>query len=72
MALTIGAILFLVLQLIFCWLLYVTIYRIFFHPLAQMPGPRLAAVTDLYRFYHTVIQRGDLLNCLKILHEIYG
>ena len=72
MVLSIGAVLLVGLQLSLCWLFYVTIFRLFFHPLAQISGPRLAAITDLYRFYYTVIRRGDLLNHLKDLHKIYG
>ena len=50
------------------WFGVVVIYRLYFHPLTKVPGPRLAAATTLYQSYY---------NCryyLKIadLHTIYG
>ncbi|KAG2417839.1 hypothetical protein HFD88_000938 [Aspergillus terreus] len=32
-----------------------TIYRLYFHPLSKIPGPRLTAATHLYEFYYDVI-----------------
>jgi hypothetical protein len=29
-----------------------------FHPLHQIPGPKLAAISYLYEFYFNVVQRG--------------
>lgn len=47
------------------------IYRVFFSPLATLPGPRLAGVTYLYEFYYTAI-RADLSSKLRSLHKTYG
>ncbi|KAF2469194.1 cytochrome P450 [Lindgomyces ingoldianus] len=52
-------------------LLLVT-YRLFFHPLAQIPGPRLAAATQLYEFYYDVICKGQYMNQFEGFHEKYG
>lgn len=72
MVFSVGAILLPLIQLSLLWLLYVILSRLLFHPLSWVPGPRLAAITGLYRFYYNVIRRGDLLNQLKELHRIYG
>jgi hypothetical protein len=50
----------------------VFVYRLFFHPLASFPGPRLAAVTSLYQIYYDVCKGGEFLHHIKGLHEVYG
>ena len=54
------------------WIALVLIYRLFFHPLAQFPGPRLAAVTWLYEFYFDIWQPGVYVWEIERLHKIYG
>ncbi|UPK92731.1 hypothetical protein LCI18_003666 [Fusarium solani-melongenae] len=52
------------------WLLALVIYRLFFHPLANYPGPKLAACTELWFVrswtggYHPFVMRQ--------VHEKYG
>jgi len=48
------------------------IYRLFFHPLAGFPGPKLAAATFWYEYYYDVTKHGVYLWKIKELHEIYG
>ena len=48
------------------------IYRLFFHPLAKFPGPRLAAATQWYEFYYDCIQFGQYTFKIARLHEKYG
>ncbi|KAJ5737491.1 uncharacterized protein N7483_002616 [Penicillium malachiteum] len=48
------------------------IYRVYFHPLRNIPGPKLAAATGLYEFYFNVIKRGKFIWEIERLHEIYG
>ncbi|KAL4998395.1 putative cytochrome P450 [Aspergillus recurvatus] len=48
------------------------IYRLYFHPLAGFPGPKLAAATRWYEFYYDVIQRGTYVYKVEEMHEKYG
>lgn len=57
------------------WALYLlsgAIYRLYFHPLAKFPGPRLAALTGWYEFYHDVVRRGLLIWKIQEMHDKYG
>ncbi|OQO06915.1 hypothetical protein B0A48_07481 [Cryoendolithus antarcticus] len=47
-------------------------YRIFLHPIARFPGPRLAAATYLYEAYYDVWRDGQFLFHLDALHDQYG
>lgn len=48
------------------------IYRLYFHPLRRFPGPRLAAMTTLHKFYFKIIRDGDWIFEIQRLHKIYG
>ncbi|KAH7083020.1 cytochrome P450 [Paraphoma chrysanthemicola] len=48
-----------------------TLYRLYFHPLSSIPGPKLAAVTSLYNAYHDILGVG-LVKDLPALHAKYG
>lgn len=47
-------------------------YRLFLHPLRNVPGPKLAAATSWYEFYQDVILDGHYLKEYPRLHEEYG
>ncbi|KAK5954220.1 hypothetical protein OHC33_004793 [Knufia fluminis] len=48
------------------------LYRLYFHPLAKFPGPRLAKLTGWYEFYHDIIHRGHFIWQIQKLHDEYG
>ena len=48
------------------------LYRVFWHPLAAFPGPKIAAVSDLYGIYHDLYRSGQLCTQMPKLHDIYG
>jgi cytochrome P450 len=52
--------------------LIIVAYRLYLHPLASVPGPRLAAVSTIYEAYYDLVRKGQLPWQLKKLHERYG
>ena len=52
--------------------LSLVIYRLYFDPLAGIPGPRIAAATGWYEFYHDVIRRGQYIYKIEEMHKKYG
>jgi hypothetical protein len=48
------------------------IYRLYFHPLSKIPGPKFAAVTWLYEVYFDVWCGGKFVFEIGRLHGIYG
>ncbi|THV04023.1 cytochrome P450 [Dendrothele bispora CBS 962.96] len=63
---TFVVVVFLLLKLRTVW------YNLFLHPLKNVPGPKLAAATDLYKIYYDLIIRGGLLEQIEKLHKQYG
>ena len=57
---------------LFAYRASVIIYRLYFHPLAHFPGPRLAAASTLYRAYYQCWKDGKLLHKTTQLHKVYG
>ncbi|RPA82994.1 cytochrome P450 [Ascobolus immersus RN42] len=59
------------------WIVYeigLAIYRLYFHPLAKYPGPKLAAVTAFYEFYYDfyATPKGQTHEKILSLHDLYG
>lgn len=55
-----------------CYLLTI-VRRLYFHPLAQIPGPKLAAATLLYQTYYSFAGgRSRFYQKVAKLHEKYG
>lgn len=53
-------------------LTYIIITRLLLHPLSSYPGPRLAALSNLYAFYYEIIRNGLFVEHLQYLHSVYG
>lgn len=49
-----------------------SVYRLYFHNLHQFPGPKLAAITHGYEFYHDVIRNGMYIWEIENMHKQYG
>jgi hypothetical protein len=47
-------------------------YRLFLHPLARYPGPKLAAISRWYEAYYDVVLNGKYTKKIAELHKIYG
>jgi hypothetical protein len=57
------------------WVFYLVglaTYRLYFHPIARFPGPKLAALSRWYKFYYDVVCRGQLTFHIHALHQKYG
>lgn len=52
----------------------ILVYRLYFHPLAKFPGPKLAAATSWYLAYYDiwVAPGAQVMFELRRLHRIYG
>lgn len=48
------------------------LWRLFLHPLAGFPGPKLAALTRWYEAYYDVVKDGQYTFKIRELHQRYG
>ncbi|KAL7794456.1 cytochrome P450 [Trichoderma ceciliae] len=48
----------------------IALYRLFLHPLSRVPGPRLAAVSNIWHAYHA--RNGHMFKLGCTLHQKYG
>lgn len=56
----------------FVYLVILVVYRLYFSPIAKIPGPKLAAATYLYEGYYDVVRRGKYTFKIGDLHAEYG
>lgn len=54
------------------WLGATVAYRLFFSPIAGVPGPRLAALTGWYETYYDCVKQGRFWREIEKMHEEYG
>lgn len=54
------------------YLLVKVLYRVFLSPLAKIPGPKLAAATQMYEMYFDLIQKARFPWQIEALHARYG
>lgn len=47
-------------------------YNLYLHPLRQIPGPKLAAMTSWPDFYYDVVKDGSYLFEIRKMHDKYG
>ena len=53
-------------------LIIYVVARLYFHPLSKFKGPKIAALTRWYEFYHDVIRDGTYVKYYPELHQKYG
>jgi hypothetical protein len=55
-----------------CFVVYLILYRLHYHPLVQFPGPVLARATYAYEWYYDLVLGGQYTFKLRELHAKYG
>lgn len=54
------------------YVLTLVFYRLYLHPLAKFPGPRLAAITRYFEAYYDVVCNGQYTFKIAEMHKKYG
>ncbi|KAI0401350.1 cytochrome P450 [Xylaria palmicola] len=54
------------------WSIFIGVYRVTFHPLARVPGPKLAAMSYWYEVYYELVLGGQYFKRIKDMHREYG
>lgn len=50
----------------------VAVYRLYLHPLAGVPGPKICALTRLYEFWWDCPMVGQFFRRVDEMHDRYG
>ncbi|KAI5918541.1 cytochrome P450 [Camillea tinctor] len=56
----------------FIWGIGIAVYRVTLHPLARIPGPRVATMSYWYEIYYEVVLEGQYFKRIKNMHSEYG
>jgi hypothetical protein len=67
-----GSVIWLVAAGLVIYVVYCMLHNLVWHPLASFPGPRVAAVTSLYRAYIELVAKSSFVYQLEKLHTQYG
>jgi hypothetical protein len=51
-------------------IIYLVVYRIYFHPLSKFPGPKLASISDLWTVWYSIKGQSHLK--AYEVHQKYG
>jgi hypothetical protein len=56
------------------WLVYLVVYRLYLSPIADFPGPKIAALTHWYECYYDVLAPGAGMYIWEVekMHQKYG
>ena len=54
------------------YVLFTVVSRLFLSPLRQFPGPKIAALTFWYQFYHNFFRDGTYVFRIRDMHAKYG
>jgi hypothetical protein len=54
------------------YVLYKVVYRLFFHPLSNVPGPWYAAISTFYEFWWDAPKSGRYMFKIEEMHKKYG
>ncbi|CAI6306864.1 unnamed protein product [Periconia digitata] len=58
--------------MVLVYIVTISIYRLTLHPLARIPGPKLAAITRYYEVYYDVLRNGQYTFKIAEMHKKYG
>ena len=61
-----------IIVILLSYIAYGIVWRLYFSPIAEFPGPKLAAISMLYEIYHEIVLGGKYTFKIKELHEKYG
>lgn len=58
--------------LVVIYFIVLIIYRVFLSPLANVPGPKLAAATGWYESYYDCLRAGKYIFEIERMHKLFG
>ncbi len=54
------------------YIIVLVIYRVFLSPLANVPGPKIAAATGWYESYYDCLRAGEYIFEIERMHKLFG